>query len=124
MKHGGSKPPPTYSKYVNFNNFSWDCLILTYLVCIDSEFGTTGYINVHVSHKTITGVINGAFSQKVWGLLKYICSSHLKSTQKYFELENQFEDKVLGLYNNLSMMGNHSDKKIKLRADNPKPASM
>src|SRR6218665_3946093 len=82
MKHGGSKPSPIYSKYVNFNNFRWDCLILTYLVCVDSEFGTTGYINVpvHVSHKTITGVVNGAFSQKLGGLLKYICSSHLKST--------------------------------------------
>jgi len=31
---------------------------------MDSELGTTGYINVHVSHKTITGVLNGAFSQK------------------------------------------------------------
>src|SRR6218665_3049782 len=49
MKHGGSKPPPIYSKYVNFNNFWWDCLILTYLVCMDSELGATGYINVHVS---------------------------------------------------------------------------
>src|SRR6218665_3751532 len=63
-------------KYVSSANF-------TKMVCIDSEFGTTGYINVHVSHKTITGVINGAFSQKVGGLLKYICSSHLKSTQKF-----------------------------------------
>src|SRR6218665_1178411 len=67
MKHGGSKPPPIYSKYVNFNNFWWDCLISTYLVYMDSEFGTTGYINVHVSHKTITCVLNGAFSQKSRG---------------------------------------------------------
>jgi len=63
MKHGGSKPPLIYSKYENFNNFCSDCLTVTYLLFMDSELETTGYINVDVSHKTITGVLNGAFSQ-------------------------------------------------------------
>ena len=90
MKQGGSKPPPIYSKYANFNNFWWDCLMLTYWVCIDSEFGTTGYINVHVSYKTITGVMNGAFSQKVGGLLKYNCSNHAKILNMRINLKIRF----------------------------------
>jgi len=74
---------------------------------MDSELLTTCYINVHVSYKTITGLMNGAFSQKV-GVCSNIFAPVIWNRHRHLELENQFEDKVL--YNNLSMMEKHSGK--------------
>jgi len=37
MRSGRLMPPPANMKYVNCYNFWWDCPILKYLVCLDSE---------------------------------------------------------------------------------------
>ena len=64
---GVVKTPPANTKYVNCYNFWWDSSISIYLVCLDSQWRPTSYINVYVSHKTNNGVRNGAFSQNYGG---------------------------------------------------------
>jgi len=73
--------------------------------------GTTGYINVHVSYKSITGVMNGVFSQKSRGSAQIYLLQSFEIDTEILNLRTSFEDKVL--YNNLSMMEKHSDKKIR-----------
>jgi len=116
MRWGWSKLPRANAKYVNCYNFWWDCPILIYLVCLDSQWRTTSYINVYVSHKIISGIRNGTILQKWGGVLKY-SAPVISNRRKKFEYENRFENKVLE--NNLSPREKHSDTKWSVGVKTP-----
>ena len=51
--------------------------------CIDSESGVASYINVYGSRKTSSDARISVSKKIVRCVLKYLCSSHFKSTQEF-----------------------------------------
>src|SRR6218665_1336531 len=103
----GLKLPLANAKYVNFYNFQWDCSILTYLVCLDSELRITILLMYMLPIKPSVASDMVHVHKKLGGV-QIFYFSHFNSMQKR-KLQNQFEGKVL--WSNLSLMGKYSHNK-------------